>query len=126
MRIETPVGEMWLEGGILWHRIDDIVVSEDAARGIENAVRTMTGGKPTPVIVDIRAIGYAKLEVRDFFASFSEDSGEVATALIVGSSASRAMASLFTGHSSPNRPVEVFNTAEDAENWARQFLAEVD
>ena len=122
MRMKTPVGEMWLEDGLLWHRIDEVVVTEDAARDIEAAVREMTGGRPTPAIVDMRSIGYAKVEARDLFASFPEDTGEVATALIVGSSASRTMATMFTNYSSPNRPIKVFIYPEEAVEWARSFL----
>lgn len=122
MRIKTPVGEMWLDDGVLWHRIDEVVVSEDAARAIEAAVRQLTGGNPTPAIVDIRQIGYAKAEVRDLFASFPEDTGEVATALIVGSSASRTMAKMFTNYSTPNRPIRVFGRSEEAVEWARSLV----
>jgi len=115
---------MWIAEGVLWHRIDDPVVSEEAAEGVTAAVREMTGGIPTPAIVDIRSIGYARQEVRDLFASLPADSGEIATALIVGSSASRAMASLFTDHSSPNRPIRVFTSPADAVEWARSFIPE--
>lgn len=120
--IKTPVGEMWLADGLLWHRIDEIVVSEDAARGITAAIQEMTGGVPTPAIVDIRSIGYAKQEVRDLFGSLPAESGEVATALIVGSTASRAMASMFTNYSKPNRPIRVFMRPDEAVEWAKGFL----
>ncbi len=119
----TPVGEMWIDDGVLWHRIDEIVISEEAAKGIAAAVRTMTAGIPTPVVVDIRNVGYATQEVRDVFASFPADTGEIATALVVGSSASRAMASLFTDFSSPNRPIRVFTTSQEAGEWARSFVS---
>lgn len=126
MRITTAVGEMWLEDGVLWHRIDDILVSKEEATDVATAIRKMTGGKPTPAIVDIRSIGYAKQEVRDLFASLPEDAGEVATALIVGSTASRTMAKLFMDYSTPNRPIQVFNSPVAALEWARSFLPDPD
>lgn len=119
MRVKTAVGEMWLEDGILWHRVEEIVVSEEAALGIEAAVRQLTGGTPTPAIVDIRSIGYAGPEVRRLFAAFPADTGEIATALVVGNSASRTMASMFTKHSNPNRPIRVFTRVDEAAEWAR-------
>lgn len=122
MRVRTSIGEMWLEDGLLWHRIDDRVVSVDAAQEIEAAIRELTGGRPTPAIVDIRSIGYAGPEVRSLFADLPNDTGEIATALIVNSTSSRTMASMFTRHASPNRPIRVFSSPGEAVAWALSQL----
>lgn len=126
MRVTTSIGEMWLESGLLWHRIDDPVVSVGAAQEIASAIRELTGGRPTPAIVDMRSIGYAGPEVRGLFADLPEDTGEIATALIVSSTSSRTMATMFTKHASPNRPIRVFSNAEEAVQWARSLLPPVD
>lgn len=126
MRVKTPIGEMWLAEGLLCHRIDEIVVSEEAAADVQQAIQDLTGGRPTPAVVDIRAIGYAGPKARDMFAALPDDSGEIATALVVGSSASRLMASLFMKFSQPNRPVKVFTNFDEAIEWARSFRAVTD
>jgi hypothetical protein len=121
--MQTPIGEMWLDDdGILWHRIDAIVVSPEAARGVRAAVERLTGGRPAPSVIDMRAVGYADADARDVFASPTDQSFELATALIVDSSSSQAMARVFLGITRPQRPVKAFTSEQEAAEWARSFL----
>lgn len=120
--IETPLGQMWLDGKVLVHRIThfDVITPEQAAEVVA-AVKRLTGGVPTVAVVDIRAVGYALPEARHAFAGTPEDSGETATALIVSNAASRAMARVFLALSKPERPIQVFTNVDAAMTWAREF-----
>ena len=121
--MQTPIGEMWLDDdGLLWHRLDAIVVRPEAARGVRAAVEQLTAGQPAPAVIDIRAIGYADADARDLFASSTDESFELATALIVDSSSSQAMARVFLDVNRPRRPVKVFTSEVEAAEWARTFL----
>lgn len=120
--MQTPIGEMWMDDDVLIHRIDQVVVSEDAARGVHEAVKRLTGGTAVPAVVDLREVGYASRDARDMFAAPPEGANESATALVVRSRASQVMASLFMKFSRPDRPVKVFHSDEPAIEWARSFV----
>ena len=125
--MRTPIGELWLDDdGLLWHRIDALVVSTDAAQEVRDAVAELTGGRPVPAVVDIRSVGYVGPEARSLFESSDDDPWELATALVVDSSSSQAMADVFVGLTEPGRPVRAFTSADDAAEWARTFRTETD
>lgn len=114
---------MWLdEDGLLWHRIDVPEITVEAAEEVKRVVEELTGGQPVPAVVDIRSVAYADIDVRRIFAGSIEESFELATALIVGASASRAMARAYTEVARPARPVAVFTSEAAAAEWARAFL----
>ena len=73
-------------------------------------------------MVDIRNVSYAGPEARETFGDPSGSRLESATALIVSSSASVAMARAFIQITKPNRPVEVFTSEAKALAWAMTFL----
>ncbi len=123
-RHTTPIGEMWLEDGILWHRIDSETVSEEDARDVLQIVGEITGGRPAPAVVDMRSIGFASKEARQGFAGSPESSHEIATALVVSSSSSRIMAQAFLKLSKPDRPIGVFTDIAEARDWAGQYRPE--
>ena len=123
-RIETPIGEMWVdEHGVRWHRItkQEPITVEDAAE-VERIAAELTQGRPAPAVVDIRNVSYAGREARDTFGDPFGSRLESATALIVSSSASVAMATAFIKITKPERPVEVFTSESKALEWAMSFL----
>ena len=123
--MKTPIGEMWLDDeGILWHRLDALVVSPRDAEQVRDAVIELTGGVAVPAVIDIRSIAYAERLTRAVFASSAEESNELATALIVSSTQSQVMASLFMNQTKPERPVELFTSEAEAVEWARSFKAD--
>ena len=116
---------MWLEDGILWHRVDTAdTITEDDARAVVTLVSKITGGRPTPTVVDIRSIGFASKEARQGFAGSPDSSHEIATALVVASSSSRVMAKAFLKLSKPERPVGVFTSVTKAREWAEQYRSD--
>ncbi len=123
-RTRTPIGEMWVEDGILWHRLDnDLVVTADDAAETVRIVGELTGGEPLPAIVDMRGVAYAGPDVREMFAGDPGTSHEAATALLITTGSSRAMAQVFTRVTKPGRPVEVFTDADEAVDWLREVTA---
>ena len=125
-QVETPIGEMWLdEHGVRWHRItkQERITAEDAD-AVRRIVAEFADGEPAPAVVDIRAVSYAGREARDTFGDAFGSTGETATALIVGSSASATMAKAFIQLTKPDRPVEVFTSEAKALDWAMRFLAD--
>jgi len=123
--VQTPLGEMWLtDDGILFHRINEgLTISSGDAAAVQSAVLELTGGRPVPAVVDMRAVGYAERAARDMFGASTEETSESATALIVGSTASRTMAKAFMAMG-PKRPIEIFTSEAEAMDWARSQLDE--
>jgi hypothetical protein len=118
-RRTTPIGEMWIDDGVLWHRISTAKkITEDDAREVILLVHELAGDRPRPAVVDMRAIGFASAAARKGFAGSPETSQEVATALVVGSTSSRLMAETFLKISKPDRPIAVFTNTSEAKKWA--------
>lgn len=123
-RVTTPIGEMWMDDGVLVHEITTFdVITATHAQEVVAAVKHLTGGCPTPAVVDIRAVGYALPEARQAFAGNVDDSGEIATALVVANPASQAIARVFMALSRPQRPVRTFTNVSRALEWARTHVA---
>lgn len=121
-RHKTPIGEMWLDDGILFHRVDSAdTITGDDAHAVVSIVSEITGGQPTPAIIDIRSIGFASKEARQGFAGSPDSSHETATALVVASSSSRVMAKAFLKLSKPERPIGVFTDVAKAREWVEQY-----
>ena len=118
-QVKTPVGTMWLDGnGLLWHKLDaGIVVEVEHAAGVRQATAALTGGRPTRAVVDISEVEFASRAARDAFAQPVDDSNEVATAVVVGSSVARALGTLFLKLSRPSRPVRLFLDVDEAAQW---------
>lgn len=120
-RRATPIGEMWMDNGILWHQISTPhKITEDDARAVIDLVHELSEGQPRPAVVDMRAIGFATAAARKGFAGSPETSQELATALVVGSTSSRLMAETFLKLSRPGRPIAVFTDPTEAKDWAGQ------
>lgn len=111
-----------MDGDVLVHKITHFeVITPDQAEEVVGLVKQLTDGEPTVAVVDIRAVGYALPEARHAFAGAPEDSGEIATALIVANAASQAMARAFLTFSKPARPIKVFTNVDRAFEWARNY-----
>lgn len=115
----TPVGAMWLdERGLLWHQLDtDIVVRAEHAEGVARTVSALSGGRPVRAVVDISGVQFADRAARDAFSHVIDDSLEVATAVIVGSTVSQILGTLFLKLSRPTRPVRLFAEASEGADW---------
>ena len=115
----TPVGAMWIdEVGLLWHRLDSgITVRAEHAPGVARAVGELSEGRPVRAVVDISSVQFADRSARDAFSHAIDDSMEVATAIVVNSTISRMLGTLFLKLSRPARPVRLFLDEAEAASW---------
>ena len=113
----------------IWLRPDGIVQSqwvpqveiglEDATAAIE-AMTELTGGRRSPLLVDMRDTGPqtrpARLELarRDDLVS--------AVALIVGTPLSRMLGNFFLGVNRPSYPTRLFDNEASAVAWLQTFV----
>ena len=119
MSERTPVGEMHLDGRVIVHVIDPhAVLDPDGAREVQRITVDLAAGAPVAVVVDMRGMAFAGRDVRGMFSD-DLDGIERATALLVNSDISLALAGLFKRYASPDRPVEVFTAEDEALSWAR-------
>lgn len=115
----TPIGEMYLDGRVIVHVVDPhAVLDPDGAREVQRITVDLAAGSPVAVVVDMRGMAFAGRDVRGMFRD-DLDGVELATALLVSSDISVALADLFKRYASPERPVEVFTSEDEALSWAR-------
>lgn len=121
--MRTPIGEMVLaDDGIIIHTIDEgATVDADAATSVLEATRSLAGGRPVAVVVDLRGVAFADRASRSMFASDPAGGVEVATALVAGPAISEFLASLFM-RSEPERPTALFGDTDAARIWATEQL----
>lgn len=126
MAMQTPIGEMRLDGRVIVHTIDsEATPSPEDALEVQRITAELAGGEPVAVLVDMRKMAFANSEVQGMFKD--DPSGlEVATALLVETPASAASATLFERYRRPERDVKIFNNEAEALAWARNQIANSD
>ncbi len=119
MAQRTPIGEMHLDGRVIVHTINEHAVLDfDGAREVQRITVDLADGVPVAVVVDMRGMAFAGRDVREMFSD-DLDGVELATALLVTSEISVALAGLFKRHVDPDRPVEMFTDEDQALTWAK-------
>jgi hypothetical protein len=117
-----PKFRMWLRpDGIVqmaWVALADIRL-EDAIAAIQ-AMTELTGGRLSPLLVDLHDSGQQARAARLEFTSQADLVSAVA--LIVGTPLSRIMGNFFLGVSRPPYPVRMFDTEESALVWLNEFV----
>jgi hypothetical protein len=113
----------------MWLRPDGIVqlvwvprttaVLEDAAATLE-AMAQLTGGRRSPLLVDIRDTGPQARPARLEFARRGDLVSAVA--LIVGTPLSRMAGNLFINMSRPPTPTRLFHNEASAVAWLQKFV----
>ena len=128
--IEDPVGQdtgvithpkfrMWLRpDGIvqLTQSPQSTVLLEDARAAME-AMRQLTGGRRTPLLVDMHNAGSQDRRTRAEWTSRSDL--QSAVALIVGTPLSRMLGSLLLKVNKPPFPIRLFDNEESAVAWLK-------
>jgi hypothetical protein len=117
-------GTFWLaEDGIVW-----AVAPPGAEDTLENArasleeIRKACGGKPRPVLVDIRGIRSATLEARRFWGSEALVGVVSAAALLISSPVSRVLGNFYIGLHRAQVPIRMFAGEAEAVEWLRGFV----
>jgi len=113
----------------IWLRPDGIVqvvwaprtaiVLEDAIAAIE-AVTRLTGGRRSPLLVDLHDVSSQDRATRAEWARRNDL--QSAVALIVGTPLSRMMGNLFINMSRPSTPTRLFDDETSALAWLQAFV----
>jgi hypothetical protein len=86
-----------------------------------DALATITAGRRTPLLVDVRESGAQERAAR---VEFTQRGDMVsAVALIVGTPLSRAMGNFFLAVSRPMAPTKLFDDEDEAAVWLRTYLS---
>ncbi len=119
MAQRTPIGDMHMDGRVIVHTINaHAVLDVDGAREVQRITVDLAAGAPVAVVVDMRGMAFAGRDAREMFSD-DLDGVELATALLVTSDISVALAGLFKRYADPERPVEMFTDEDQALTWAK-------
>ncbi len=121
--MRSPIGEMRpFDDGVIVHTPDEgALVDEHLAAGVLEATRTLAGGRPVSVVVDLRRVAFADQASRSAFAADPAGGVEIATALVAGPWVSELLANLCL-REKPLRPTSVFESPEEARAWGAEQL----
>ena len=120
--ITNPKFRMWLRpDGIvqLVRGPRTTVLVEDAHAALE-AMARLTGGRPSPLLVDMHDTGSLDRPTRTEFTRRGDL--QTAAALIVGTPLSRVMANFILGVSKPPFPVRLFDNETSAVAWLQSLV----
>ena len=120
--VTHPKFRMWLRPDgvvqVVWAP-QTTVLLEDATAALE-AMAQLTGGRRSPLLVDMRDTGPQDRATRAVWARPSVPLSAVA--LIVGSPLSRMMGNLFISANRPTTPTRLFNDEASALAWLQAFV----
>jgi hypothetical protein len=120
--ITHPKFRMWLRPDGIVHVVwtpRTTVLLEDAVATLDAMVK-LTGGRPSPLLVDMRDTGPQERRTR---AEWTSRTGlQSAVALIVGTPLSRMLGSLLLLVNKPQFPVRLFDNEESALAWLKGFV----
>jgi hypothetical protein len=111
LRADGIVQVVWVPGEVLG--LDDAVAATES-------ISALTGGRPCPLLVDVRGIGPQDRQARSEFVRRSDLVSAVA--LIVGTALSRMMSNLLLAVSMPVTPTRLFEDEGPAVDWLSGFL----
>jgi hypothetical protein len=97
-----------------------ILFQEDATAALDEMAR-LTGGRPSPLLVDMHDTGQLDRSARSAFASRNDL--HAAVALVVGTPLSRAMGNFFLRVSNPLFPTRLFDNEASAVAWLQAFVS---
>lgn len=121
--ITHPKFRMWLRPDGIVHVVwapRIAVLLEDATAALE-AMSQLTGGRRSPLLVDMRDTGPEDRATRAEWTRRSDL--QSATALIVGTPLSRIVGNLFINMSRPPAPTRLFDDEAAAVAWLKAFVS---
>ena len=92
----------------------------NAAKKVIHDAVVLADGKIYPVLTDIRDMPPHAKEVREYFANEASYSS-CSNAILVSSSISRILATLFLSLNKPSIPTRIFTDPEKAAKWLEMF-----
>lgn len=123
--ITTRTATVWMrEDGIIQAKIRQDIrgTLEDAKENIV-AVAKVNGGKPVPVLVDIRGGVGLDRDARGYYSSEKALVAHIALGLLVDSPITRMTANFFISIDRPPVPTRMFTSEDEAVAWLKTYLA---
>lgn len=120
--ITNPKFRMWLRPDGIVHLVlasGTVLTVEDAVAAVA-AVTRLTGGRRSPLLVDVRDAGQVDRAGR--LELSRQEKVVSAVAAIVGTPLSRMMGNLIINVSRPQMPVRLFDDEASAVAWLQTFL----
>lgn len=112
------------DNGVIVHTLNaGAVVDTDAAHTVLELTADLAGGDRVATVIDMRAIAFADRDAREAFARDPSGGVEVATALVIGPKIADFLASRFVRGAQPERPIAMFDTVDEAMEWAADQVA---
>jgi len=126
-RMRSPIGEMVLfDNGVIIHTLDEgALVDEASAVEVLAMTEALAAGDPVAVVVDLTRIAFANHESRDVFAANPSGGIEIATALVATARIAEFLAGRFMNTAELSRPAQLFESIDDAAQWAAEQVAAV-
>jgi hypothetical protein len=111
---------LWLdEAGILHVRTDEVRdVDLAIAKELVATCRRLAGDRRMPLLVDLRRVRTMNRDARAYFSGPATECWS-ATALLIDSPLTRAIANFFMGINRPRVPTRMFGTEGEAFLWLR-------
>lgn len=120
--ITQPKFRMWLRpDGVVqlsWAPRVTMVLEDAIAATV--AMAQLTGGRQSPLLVDVREVGPQDRAARNEFVRRGDLVSAVA--LMVGNPLSRMMGNFFLAVSKPMAPTRLFDDEATALTWLREFV----
>ena len=120
--ITSPKFRLWLRPDGIVHLVlasGTVLTLEDAVAAVA-AVTRLTGGRRSPLLVDVRDAGQVDRAGRHELSR--QEKVVSAVAAIVGTPLSRMMGNLIINVSRPQMPVRLFDDEASALAWLQTFL----
>ncbi len=120
--ITSPKFRLWLRPDGIVHLVlasGTVLTLEDAVAAVA-AVTRLTGGRRSPLLVDVRDAGQVDRAGRQELSR--QEKVVSAVAAIVGTPLSRMMGNLIINVSRPQMPVRLFDDEASALAWLQTFL----
>jgi hypothetical protein len=120
--ITYPKFRMWLRSDgivqLVWSQQTTVLI-EDASAALE-AMAQLTGGRPSPLLVDMRGTGPLDRATRSEFIRRGDL--QTAVALIAGTPLTRMMANFIMSVTKPGFPIRLFDDEAPALAWLQSFV----
>jgi hypothetical protein len=119
-RTEKPyVWELDVDGIATFRMLTAATFTLELAQATIADLMALTGGKRTPILVDVRRSKGITREARTFLGN--QTGSYSALAMLAGSPATQMIANFFIGLNRPSVPTQVFTDEEQARTWLRRY-----
>jgi hypothetical protein len=102
--------------------LPDVVQNLADAQENVRAFNQMAGGKPRPMLLDMRQLKAQDREARLYYAKPESTRTVSAAAILIGSPISRVLGNFVLGFSKASAPTKIFTSEDEAMAWLREFV----